>query len=61
MVRRGEEEKVKLSPQGGRCTSASSNGSVRHGSPVPHGTVFDHDVPSPCGSVHDLEIDAEDF
>ena len=32
-----------------------------HGSPVPHGTVFDHDVPYPCGSVHDLEneIDAD--
>jgi hypothetical protein len=36
-------------------------GFVRHGSPVPHGTVFDHDVPYPCGSVHDLEneIDAD--
>ena len=45
----------------GSPSSFSSNGSVRYGSPVPHGTVFDHDVPSPCGSVHDLEIDAEDF
>ena len=45
----------------GLPSSFSSNGSVRHGSPVPHGTVFDHDVPSPCGSVHDLEIDTEDF
>ena len=45
----------------GSPSSFSSNWSLRHCSPVPHSTVFDHDVPSPCGSVHDLEIDAEDF